>query len=253
MEVAGGRVQAVRLSRDGGSAIVSTRNFVNAAGPLLKPVGRMVGGDLPVFSELHTKVAFKDHLGVVPRDAPLLIWTDPTHLPWSEEGPATRAASDEPKGLLDESPAGVHSRPEGGPDRNILLILWTYDTEPVEPVFPFTVDPLYPEIALRGLSVMIPDLRAYFNRAPRPAVDGGYYTKTRENRPLIGPLPVEGAYVIGALSGFGLMVACASGELLAAHLAGSALPHYAPAFAPGRYEDPAYQQLLENWGESGQL
>ena len=31
-------------------------------------------------------------------------------------------------------------------------------------------------------------------------IDGGYYCKTQENRPLVGPLPVAGAYMIGALS-----------------------------------------------------
>jgi glycine/D-amino acid oxidase-like deaminating enzyme len=164
------------------------------------------------------------------------------------------AESEDTKWLLDEFPSGVHMRPEGGRDSPILLVLWTYDTDPVEPVFPLPpCDPYFPEIVLRGLSTMIPGLRAYFDRAPRPVVDGGYYTKTQENRPLIGPLPVEGAYVIGALSGFGLMAACASGELLAAHLTGSELPHYAPAFALARYEDPEYQQLLESWDETGQL
>ncbi|MFQ5343608.1 MAG: NAD(P)/FAD-dependent oxidoreductase [Anaerolineae bacterium] len=253
VDVAGGRVQAVRLSGPGAPAVISTRNFVNAAGPFLKDVGRMVGVELPVFCELHTKIAFSDHLGVVARDAPLLIWTDPTDLPWSEEERAMLAESEETRWLLDTLPAGVHARPEGGPDSTVLLILWTYAVEPVEPVFPFAMDPLYPEIALRGLSVMIPGLSAYFERAPRPAVDGGYYTKTQENRPLVGPLPVEGAYVIGALSGFGEMAACASGELLAAHLTGGELPHYAPAFSVRRYEDPEYQKLLESWGESGQL
>jgi glycine/D-amino acid oxidase-like deaminating enzyme len=66
-------------------------------------------------------------------------------------------------------------------------------------------------------------------------------------------LPVEGAYVIGALSGFGVMAACAAGELLAAHLTGGTLPHYAPAFLLERYQDPAYQRLLDTWDESGQL
>ncbi|MFQ5596044.1 MAG: NAD(P)/FAD-dependent oxidoreductase [Anaerolineae bacterium] len=253
VEVAGGRVQAVRLSGPGVPAAVSTRNFVNAAGPFLKDVGRMVGVDLPVFCELHTKIAFNDHLGVVARDAPLLIWTDPTDLPWSEEERAMLAESEETRWLLGTLPAGVHARPEGGADSTVLLILWTYDVEPVEPVFPFATDPLYPEIALRGLSVMIPGLSAYLERAPRPVVDGGYYTKTQENRPLVGPLPVEGAYVIGALSGFGEMAACAAGELLAAHVTGGNLPHYAPAFSLERYEDPEYQKLLENWGDSGQL
>jgi glycine/D-amino acid oxidase-like deaminating enzyme len=84
-------------------------------------------------------------------------------------------------------------------------------------------------------------------------LDGGYYTKTQENRPLVGPTPVEGAYVIGALSGFGMMASPASGELLAAHITGSELPHYAPAFTLERYEDPEYQRLLDNWGASGQI
>jgi len=254
VEVSGGRVRAVHL-RDGSAPdTISTRSFVNAAGPFVKEVGQMLGVDLPVFCERHFKVAFHDHLGLVPREAPLLIWTDPQFLPWSEEERAMLTESEDTRWLLDEFPAGVHVRPEGGPDSRYLLILWTYDMEPVEPVVPLPpADPYFPEIVLRGLSTMIPGLRAYFERAPRPVVDGGYYTKTRENRPLIGPLPVEGAYVIGALSGFGLMASCASGELLAAHLAGSELPHYAPAFALERYEDPEYQKLLETWDETGQL
>jgi len=155
--------------------------------------------------------------------------------------------------LLDTFPHGVHARPEGRGDSNVLLILWTYDMDPVEPIFPITSDPYYPEIVLRGLATAIPGLEAYFGRMPKPTLDGGYYTKTQENRPLVGRLPVEGAYVIGALSGYGLMAAPASGELLAAQLAGSELPHYAPAFALERYEDPAYQELLDNWGASGQI
>jgi sarcosine oxidase, subunit beta len=84
-------------------------------------------------------------------------------------------------------------------------------------------------------------------------VDGGYYTKTGENRPLIGPLPVEGAYIIGALSGFGIMAGCAAGELLSAHVTGSGVPSYAPWFLLERYEDPDYRALLDDWDESGQL
>jgi glycine/D-amino acid oxidase-like deaminating enzyme len=213
----------------------------------------MVGIDLPVFSECHVKVAFNDYLGAVPREAPMVIWTDPQHLPWSEEEQAALAESAETRYLLDEFPAGVHARPEGSSGSKTVLILWTYDTDPVEPVFPLTYDPYYPEIALRGLSTVFSGLRAYLDRMPRPVVDGGYYTKTRENRPLTGPLPVEGAYVLGALSGFGLMAAPALGELLAAHLTGGELLHYAPAFALERYQDPAYQKLLENWSGAGQL
>ena len=108
-------------------------------------------------------------------------------------------------------------------------------------------------MVLRGLATMAPSLKAYVGRLPKSVVDGGYYTKTRENRPLIGKLPVEGAYIVGALSGFGVMAGCGAGELLATHLTGSPLPHYAPAFALERYEDPKYKKLLEAWPDSGQL
>jgi glycine/D-amino acid oxidase-like deaminating enzyme len=84
-------------------------------------------------------------------------------------------------------------------------------------------------------------------------VDGGYYTKTRENRFLAGPLPLDGAYVLGALSGYGIMASSTAADLLADHLTGRPLPRYAPAFLPSRYEDPAYRALLETWGDSGQL
>jgi glycine/D-amino acid oxidase-like deaminating enzyme len=249
----GGQVQAVRLSSRGGPMTVSTPNFVNAAGPFLKDVAKMVGVKLPVYFECHVKIAINDHLGAVPREAPLIIWTDAQHLPWSEEERAELAVDDETKWLLDEFPVGVHARPEGGPDSNVVLILWTYNMDPVEPVFPIIPDPYYPEIALRGLATVIPALESYLGRMPKPTLDGGYYTKTQENRPLVGPLPVEGAYVIGALSGYGLMASPGSGELLAAHLTGSDLPHYAPAFAVERYEDPEYQKILGNWEASGQL
>ncbi len=249
----GGRVEAVEAGDGTGTRTIATRAFVYAGGPFLPHVSKLMGIELPVFHELHVKVAFRDHLRVIGRNAPLLIWTDPTLLPWSDEERVGLAESEETRYLLGEFPSGVHARPEGGAESDVVLILWTYDVKPVEPVFPFAFDPHYPEIALRGLAVMIPGLAAYFGRMPRPFCDGGYYTKTRENRPLIGPLPVEGAYVLGALSGYGLMAACGAGELLADHVAGGTLPRYAPAFMLERYQDPAYQKLLETWDSTGQI
>jgi sarcosine oxidase, subunit beta len=245
--VENGRVHHVQLNK---TETISTPVFVNAAGPLVNDVAVLLGLELPIFSELHIKMSFKDHLGVLPRQAPLLIWEDPQTLPWSDEERAFLAEEPETRWLLDPLPASVHCRPEGGDQ---ILILWPYHTHPLDPVFPLPDDPFFPEVALRGMATMIPGLSAYFERLPPVYVDGGYYTKTAENRPLIGSLPVEGAYVIGALSGFGLMAACAAGELLAAHIAGGSLPTYAPAFALSRYDDPAYQQMLATWDSTGQL
>ncbi len=249
-DVNGGTVRAVRLS-DG--TRLETEIFVNAAGPFQRSVGRMIGVDLPVFCEQHNKVAFRDQAGVFPRNAPLLIWTDPQDLPWSAEERTVFAGSEEMRPLLSELPAGVHARPEGPVAGDVFLGLWTYDTAPVEPILPLRHDPKHPEIVLRGLATMLPGLQAYLGRIPRPVMDGGYYAKTQENRPLICPLPIQGAYLIGALSGFGVMAACAAGELLAAHVTGGSLPSYAPSFALERYRDAKYQRLLETWEGSGQL
>lgn len=250
LDVDGGRVRIVKLA-DGSS--LSTEYFVNAAGPYVNEVSKMIGVELPVFNELHLKVAFTDHLGVVPREAPLLIWTDSISLPWTDDERALLETDPDLRWLLETMSSGAHARPEGGPGSPIVLMLWDYKEEQVEPVWPPPLDEQYPEIVLRGLSRMLPGLQAYFDRAPRPRLDGGYYTKTRENRPLIGPLPVQGAYLAGAFSGFGLMASCAAGELLAAHIVGERLPDYAPAFTLDRYADPNYQSLLENWSGFGQL
>jgi glycine/D-amino acid oxidase-like deaminating enzyme len=252
--VKAGQIERVHVISDDGPFHVSTRSFVIAAGPLLKQVGAMIGVDLPVFNELHGKIAFNDTLGIVSRDAPLMIWEDPITLPWTEEEREELSASKETELLLEEFPGGVHFRPEGGPGSHTLLALWTYHVEAREPVWPPTFQPEYAEIVTRGLAHMIPDMSVYLSKMSRPIVDGGYYCKTQENRPLIGPLPVRGAYVIGALSGFGIMAAMAAGELLAKQVTGTELPDYAAAFLLSRYEDPGYQELLSNWdATSGQL
>jgi glycine/D-amino acid oxidase-like deaminating enzyme len=253
VDTTGGRVRGVEVrARDGHHAIATPR-FVNAAGPFLGAVGRLLGVDLPVFSERHAKAAFSDTLGAFPRQAPMVIWADPVRLPWSPEERRDLARSAEHRRLLEEFPAGVHGRPEGASGSQIVLLIWTYDVEPVEPTFPITFDPAYPEILLRGMSRAVPALASYLPRLPRSVVDGGYYTKTRENRFLAGPLPVEGAYVLGALSGYGLMASNGAADLLADYIAGRPLPPYAPAFRLDRYQDDSYRALLERWGDSGQL
>ncbi len=253
VDTSGGRVAGVTVAARDGARTISTRRFVNAAGPFVAGVGRLLGVELPVFCERHAKVAFNDTLGAVPRDAPMMLWADPVRLPWAEEERREWERSEAHRHLLGEFEAGVHGRPEGPADSPVVLLIWTYDVTPVEPLFPMEFDPAYPEIALRGMSRMIPALGAYFPRLPRAVVDGGYYTKTRENRFLACPLPVEGAYVLGALSGYGLMAAQGAAELLACHVTGAALPRYAPAFRLERYDDPGYRALLDTWGDSGQL
>ena len=249
----GGRIRSVSVARPGERLEIDTGTLVLSPGPHLAELARTVGVELPLACERHLKVVFRDTERAVPGDAPLLIWADPVALPWSDDERAVLAADEETRHLVEPFPAGIHGRPEGTPGDHWLMMLWTYDTETVAPLFPIPFDERLPEIALRGWSRMLPSLRRYFARLPRMTVDGGYYAKTPENRPLVGPLPIDGAWVNGAYSGFGIMGACAGGELLADHVCGAPLPRYAAAFHPARFDDPGYLDAFASDGGDGQL
>ena len=239
----------VLLLSDGST--ISAPNIVIAAGPMSADVAAMAGVDLPLFSELHLKVAFKDHLGIIPRDAPMTIWSDPQRLDWTREERAELTAMGRHE-LLGEMPVYCHFRPEGGGDSPYFVGLWEYHDEVSEPTWPLPEDPLYPEVVMRGLTTMVPNLVPYLQRLPESFVDGGYYTKTRENRPLIGPGPVKGVHLVAGMSGFGVMVSAGAADLVTRHIVGSDLPRYAGAFLLDRYDDPAYLATIETT-DSGQL
>ena len=215
---------------------IETGRFVLAAGPLAREAGRMLDLDVPVFMELHGKIIVEDTASVLPPDAPMMIWTDPVDLVWDEAEKRRLSAGADTRYLTQPFPAGLHIRPRFRDGKQTFLGIWTYDVAPREAVFPLTFDPAYPVIVLRGLARMIPGMRVYFDSADIPPVDGGYYCKTPDNRPLIGPLPVEGAYIAGALSGYGVMGSQAAGELVAAHVTGGDLPDYALAFSFDRFD-----------------
>jgi glycine/D-amino acid oxidase-like deaminating enzyme len=141
----------------------------------------------------------------------------------------------------------VHARPVDLTYGDELYLIWTYETDVRPYVWPPTFNARSADILIRGCARMIPAMEPYIGTTTG-VVDGGYYCKTPENRPLIGPLPVAGAFVIGALSGSGVMGAHAMGELLAQHVAGAALPDYAKWFLPSRYDDAKYRALVDQWG-----
>ena len=256
VQVHGGRVTGATIAEaNGATEHVSTPHFVNAAGPFARRVSQMIDVDLPLFLEMHLKVAFEDTLGVVDRNTGLVILDDAQTLTWSDDERADFAGDDDTRWLTESLPAGIHLRPEGYRASQTVLMLWDYHSahHVDEPALPLPDDPFYPEVVMRGMVKLAPGLAAYIDRLPPMYVDGGYYTKTRENRPLVGPLAVDGAYVNVAFSGYGLMAAPAAAELLAVHITGSTLPSYAPAFALARYDDPAYVARLALWGSTGQL
>ncbi len=229
IDTQGGRVSRVRLSS---GAAIDTNRVVLATGPMLPQTGRLLGIELPLFHELHAKVTFPDALGVIPRSSPFTIWIDE----------------------VDGFPGGVHVRPVDGPRGDELFFIWTFHSDPIEPVWPPQFDAQYSDVCLRGLAAMAPRMSTYLDGRERGIVDGGYYCKTTDNRPLVGPLAVEGAFVIGGLSGTGIMTSQAAAELLAAHVTQGALPSWTNAFLPARYDEPAYaEQALRAGALTGQL
>ncbi|QJR38316.1 NAD(P)/FAD-dependent oxidoreductase [Gemmatimonas groenlandica] len=253
---ASGAVEAVDVAHaDGTRTQIRTPVFVNAAGPYAAPVGALVGAELPLFSEAHYKIAIEDTAGVIDRDTGLVILDDAQLLAWGDDEREELAADDATRWLTEPMPAGIHLRPEGYGASRTVLMLWDYHSAHrfSVPEYPMPDDALYPELVLRGMTSLAPGLAAYLERLPHAYVDGGYYTKTAENRPLVGPSGAHGAFVCAAFSGFGLMAAPACGELLAAQIIGATRPPYERAFLPTRYDDPAYVALLANWGSTGQL
>jgi sarcosine oxidase, subunit beta len=246
----GGKVRSVRLAS---GTTIETERFVIAAGPGLPNVAGMLDVQLPVFHELHAKLTMRDPRHTVPRDAPFVIWTDPMRLEWSAADRAELARTEQGRRLLDPLPGGVHVRPVDLTHGDELYLIWTFENEARPYVWPPTFNPRYADVLVRGCARMVPGFQPYVGVAAG-IVDGGYYCKTPENRPLIGPLEVQGAFVLGALSGSGLMSAHACGELLSQHVAGAPLPDYARWFLPSRYADAKYLELVERWGPlAGQL
>lgn len=253
---ASGVVEGVDVAcTDGTTMHIATPVFVNAAGPYAAQVGALAGADLPLFSEAHYKIAIEDSAGVIDRDTGLVILDDAQCLAWTDDERDELAADESTRWLTEPMPAGIHLRPEGYGASTTVLMLWDYHSAHrfSVPEFPMPDDALYPELVLRGMTSLAPGLAAYVERLPHAYVDGGYYTKTAENRPLVGPSGVRGAYVCAAFSGFGLMAAPACGELLSAQIVGVPRPAYERAFLPTRYDDPAYVARLANWGSTGQL
>ena len=249
VEVAGDRVSGALLKS---GTLISTPVVVNAAGPMSAQLARLVGVDLPLRASLHHKVSFRDHLGAFPREAPMLLWTDPVTIDWSDRVKTGLEAQgfDE---LLREIRTPVFGRPEGGADSPFFEALWNY--RPVvqdNPTWPVP-DPgsMFPEAVMRGMASMLPSLTRYRDHLPYSVVDGGFVMKTPENLPLIGPAGPEGFQLVTGMSGYGVMICTGAAELVGCHLTGSPLPEYAESFLLSRYEDPGYlsTQNLANTGE----
>jgi glycine/D-amino acid oxidase-like deaminating enzyme len=229
---------------DAGFTVGATR-VVNAAGPFIGDVAGMLGEDLPVSCVFQQKIAFEDRGGAIPRTTPFTIDLDGLEIAWSDEEREILRADPMAARLTEPMPGGIHCRPDGAENGRWIKLGWAYNNRPSDPHLDDPIDPQFPDIVLRGASRLHPRLAQYIGRLPRNAHHyGGYYTMTEENWPLIGPMKSPGAFVAGALSGFGSMAACATGEICAAWATGNGIPAYARSLSALRYADPALMAQL---------
>lgn len=238
--IARGSAFRLDLETPEGRRAISAERVVNAAGPYFADIGRMLGEELPVACVFQQKIAFEDREAAISRTMPFTIDLDGQEIPWTDEEREILGEDPSTARFLKAMPGGIHCRPDGAEDGQWIKLGWAYNHRTSDPHAEDPIDPQFPDIVLRGASRLHPRLKSYIGRLPRNAHHyGGYYTLTQENWPLVGPMATPGAFMAGALSGFGTMAACATGELCAAWVTGNAVPDYAQTLTLARYDDPA--------------
>ena len=238
-------VGSVRVLSDDGPRRIETRRFVNAAGPFAQPLLDLVGAALPIETVLRQKVVVRDSHGIVPRTAPFTITLDRQRIDWTEAERERLDQTAEGRLLLQELPGGLHSKPDDTAGPDALKLGWAWDQRPSPPIIAPACPPEFPDMVLRGAQSWIPGLEAASDGAIE-AHEGGFYARVADGQPVIGPIGPEGSFVVGAMAGFGAMMAAGAGDLAAAWIAGDAPSAPMRAFQPARFEDPAYRLEFES-------
>lgn len=231
---------------------------VNAAGPFAKDIAAMIGVDLPLENVFQQKLAFDDERGVISRTQPFSLDLDEQVLEWTDADRELLAGDPELTWLVEPVPGGAHCRPDGGENRTWVKLGWACNRESSHPQEDLAnetrLNPNFPELILRATSRLTPALKSYSESLPRRRTHyGGYYPMTRENWPLIGPLGVAGAYIVGALSGYGCMAACGAGAICANWIVGGDLPDYAGQLSLARNDHKELMDQILNSPSKGIL
>jgi len=248
----------LEVERSGNAESINADVIVNAAGPFAKDIAAMIGVDLPLKNVFQQKLAFDDKHNAVSRQQPFSLDLDNQELDWTAEERDLLAEEPELEWLLKPILGGTHCRPEGGDKRTWVKLGWAFNRDPSEPQQEVTNDPhfnpQFPELMLRAASRLNPSLKQYCESFPdRWTHYGGYYPMTNENWPLVGPLGVDGAFITGALSGYGCMAACAAGSICASWIADGELPDYANQLSLARYDDADLMAEIMNSPSKGIL
>lgn len=233
------------VSTTSGSNAVHADKIVNCAGPFADKISHLLDEKLPVFNTFQQKIAFEDRERSIPRTMPFSIDLDEQLIDWTDEERSMLESDEEFRWLAKRMPGAIHCRPDGGDSGSWVKLGWAYNEVPAEATWQPPLDEHFPDIVLRGASRLNPSLKVYYGQLPRNMHHyGGWYTRTEENWPLIGPMGSTGAFMNCAYSGFGTMAACAGAELCAAWVADATLPSYANDFSLARYNDAALLSTL---------
>lgn len=246
---------SVDVLADGARQSIKADIIVNAAGPFAAHVAAMHGEDLPIVNVLQQKIAFADRNRAVDRNMPFAIDLDGQTLAWTDDDREELAAVPEFGPLLRPMPGSIHCRPDGGDHGEWIKLGWAFNTETTTaPVREPELNPYFPEVVLRAASRLQPALANYLGALPRDRVHyGGYYPMTKENWPLIGAARTPGVFLATALSGYGTMGACATGDLCARAVVGAEAPAFARSLSLARYDDQALMDQLEATASRGLL
>lgn len=232
-------------------SIIVADQLIIATGPFLNNVAKFLGLDFPVWNTIQRKFIIPDPKGIIPIDMPFTIYADGQILPWSQEELSMFSSNKDMIWMTKSFPGAIHIKPETG---DKIKMGWAYSTEKVEANWQIPNSSYFPQIVLTGASRFIPELKEYAENIPTPIIEyAGYYNRTDENWPLIGPTDLDNVYVFGALAGFGTMTACAGGELIANYVSNKTLPEYTKYFMPSRYSDPTIKEELKKSFKDGQL
>lgn len=230
---------------------IDASKIVISAGPFINTIGQMIGLEFDILNTLQRKFIIPDPKKIIPKNMPFTIYADKQKLNWSQNEIDFFSSDEKLHWLLQEFPGGLHIKPE----TEGIKLGWAFQTENEIPEWTPKNFDFFPQAVLKGASRFIPELAAYEENIPNPLIEyAGYYTRTKENWPLIGPTKENNIFVIGALAGYGTMSACAAGELCAQYiLEKDGLPSYAENFHPLRYQNPKIMEEIKNLKNDGQL
>ena len=231
--------------------VIQADKIVIAAGPFINHIGAMLNVTFPAFNTRQSKFIIPDINNIIPRDMPFTIYADGQYLDWSKEEKDFFASEEKYRWLLEKFPGGLHIKPEG----NGIKLGWAFQRGEHEVSWDVSASDFFAQAVLKGASRFIPKLKAYAENIPAPLISyAGYYTRTKENWPLIGATEKENVYVVGALAGYGTMTACAAGELCSQVVLGADnLPDYADYFSPLRYKNARILREMSLLSNDGQL